>query len=104
MFGLSKVVVAGSSMSPIFNQGDWLIVRKLSGQKHRLKIGKLYLITDPERPGVALLKRLKHTRMEHGVMRYWVEGDNPASTDSKSWGWIESEQFLGKVLIRYKRG
>ncbi|MFM8191586.1 MAG: S26 family signal peptidase [Candidatus Nanopelagicus sp.] len=104
MFGLSKVVVAGSSMSPAFNQGDWLIVRKLSGQKHRLKIGKLYLITDPERPGVALLKRLKHTRMEHGVMRYWVEGDNPASTDSKSWGWIESEQFLGKVLFRYKRG
>ena len=104
MFGLSRVVVAGNSMSPTFNQGDWLIVRKLSGQKHRLRIGKLYLVADPVRPGVALLKRLKDSRMEHGVIRYWVEGDNSASTDSKNWGWLESEQILGKVLIRYKRG
>ncbi len=104
MFGLSRVVVAGNSMSPTFNQGDWLIVRNLSGPKHRLRIGKLYLVADPVRPGVALLKRLKQSRMEHGVIRYWVEGDNPASTDSKNWGWLESEQILGKVLIRYKRG
>ena len=104
MFGLTRVVVAGNSMSPTINQGDWLIVRKLSGQKHRLKIGKLYLVADPVRPGVALLKRLKDSRMEHGVIRYWVEGDNPASTDSKNWGWLESELILGKVLIRYKRG
>jgi len=104
MFGLSRVVVAGNSMSPTFNHGDWLIVRNLSGPKHRLRIGRLYLVADPERPGVALLKRLKQSRMEHGVIRYWVEGDNPASTDSRHWGWLESEQILGKVLIRYKRG
>ena len=104
MFGLSRVVVEGNSMSPSYNQGDWLIIRRLSGQEHRLKIGKLYLISDPARPGVKLLKRLTQTRIEHGVIRYWVEGDNPESTDSRSWGWLEARQIVGKVLLRYKRG
>ena len=104
MFGLSRVVVEGNSMSPSYNQGDWLIIRRLSGQEHRLKIGKLYLISDPSRTGVKLLKRLTQTRIEHGVIRFWVEGDNPESTDSRSWGWLEARQIVGKVLLRYKRG
>jgi nickel-type superoxide dismutase maturation protease len=104
MFGLSRVVVEGTSMSPALNQGDWLLIRRLSGAEHRLKIGKLYLISDPTRPGVKLLKRLTQTRIEHGVIRYWVEGDNPASTDSRNCGWLESSQILGKVLLRYKKG
>jgi signal peptidase I len=91
-------------MAPAYNQGDWLIVRGLSGQEHRLKIGKLYLISDPIRPGVKLLKRLTQTRIEHGVIRFWVEGDNSGSTDSRSWGWLDSSQILGKVLLRYKKG
>jgi nickel-type superoxide dismutase maturation protease len=103
MFGLSRVVVEGNSMAPAYNQGDWLIVRGLSGQEHRLKIGKIYLISDPIRPGVKLLKRLTQTRIEHGVIRFWVEGDNPDSTDSRSWGWLDASQILGKVLLRYKK-
>jgi hypothetical protein len=38
------------------------------------------------------------------VIRFWVEGDNPGSTDSRSWGWLDSSQILGKVLLRYKKG
>ena len=70
MFGLSRVVVAGNSMSPTFNQGDWLIVRKLSGQKHRLRIGKLYLVADPVRPGVALLKLESELILGKVLIRY----------------------------------
>jgi nickel-type superoxide dismutase maturation protease len=103
MFGLSRVEVEGDSMSPSYNRGDWLIIRRISGGQHNLKIGKTYLISDPIRPGVKLLKRLTQTRVEHGVLRFWVEGDNPASTDSRNWGWLESSQFLGKVLVRYKK-
>jgi len=69
-----------------------------------LRIGVIYLLQDPVRPGVKLLKRLKESRMEHGVIRYWVQGDNPNSSDSRDWGWIDSEQFLGKVIVRYKKG
>jgi len=44
------------------------------------------------------------SRSEHGVMRYWVEGDNLQSTDSRAWGWLEQNQLLARVLIRYKKG
>ena len=104
MIGISRVVVSGNSMSPAYNDGDWLIVRKLSGVKHRLRIGGIYLLQDPARPGVKLLKRVKESRMEHGVIRYWVEGDNSNSSDSRDWGWIDCEQFLAKVILRYKKG
>jgi len=104
MFGFSTVKVSGSSMSPAYNQGDWLLVRGLSGKEHTLKIGSVYLIQDPNRPGVVLLKRVKESRMEHGVNRYWVEGDNSNSEDSKKWGWLEDEQFFGKVILKYRRG
>jgi signal peptidase I len=104
MFGFSTVKVSGSSMSPAYNQGDWLLVRGLSGKEHTLKIGSVYLIQDPTRPGVVLLKRVKESRMEHGVIRYWVEGDNSNSEDSKKWGWLENEQFFGKVILKYRRG
>ncbi len=104
MFGFSTVKVSGSSMSPAYNQGDWLLVRGLSGKEHTLKIGSVYLIQDPNRPGVVLLKRVKESRMEHGVIRYWVEGDNSNSEDSKKWGWLEDEQFFGKVILKYRRG
>jgi signal peptidase I len=104
MLGFSTVTVSGNSMSPSYREGDWLIIRKLSGKKHTLKIGAVYLIQDPNRPGVKLLKRLKESRIEHGVIRYWVEGDNPLSEDSRSWGWLETEQFIARVVLRYRKG
>lgn len=104
MFRLSRVVVSGNSMAPAFNQGDWLICRSLSGAEHSLKVEAVYLVQDPNRPGVELLKRLKQTQMQNGVSRYWVEGDNPESSDSRSWGWLEKSAFTSKVILRYKKG
>jgi signal peptidase I len=49
MFGFSTVKVSGSSMSPAYNQGDWLLVRGLSGKEHTLKIGSVYLIQELKR-------------------------------------------------------
>ena len=104
MFGFSTVKVSGNSMSPAYNQGDWLLVRGLSGKEHTLKIGSVYLIQDPNRPGVALLKRVKESRMEHGVLRYWVEGDLLESEDSRKWGWLERDKFLKRVMLKYRKG
>ena len=104
MFGFSTVVVSGSSMDPAYRPGDWLLTRNLSGKEHNLRIGRVYLVQDPNRPGIKLLKRIKETRIEHGVKRYWVEGDNPLSEDSRSWGWVEGSQLLAKVILKYKKG
>ena len=104
MFGLTTVVVAGNSMAPAYNQGDYLLVAKLSGREHKFTVGKVYLVADPIRPGVKLLKRLIKSEINQGVTKYWFEGDNPASTDSRSWGWLDLQQILGKVILRYKKG
>ena len=104
MFGFSTVGVSGNSMSPAYNQGDFLLIRSFSGQPHTLSIGQVYLIQDPNREGVKLLKRLKETQIEHGVVRYWVEGDNKESNDSRSWGWLEADKIVGKDLLRYRKG
>jgi hypothetical protein len=44
------------------------------------------------------------SEINQGVTKYWFEGDNPASTDSRSWGWLDLQQILGKVILRYKKG
>jgi signal peptidase I len=104
MLRFSTAEVSGNSMSPTYNAGDWLVIRYLSGQEHTLKNGAVYLVADPIRPGIHLIKRLKESRMEHGVTRYWIEGDNFESTDSRKWGWVEQDRFIAKVLFRYKKG
>jgi signal peptidase I len=104
MFAFGTVAVSGNSMSPSYREGDWLIIRNLSGKKHTLKIGAVYLVQDPNRPGIKLLKRLKESRIEHEVIRYWVEGENPLSEDSRSWGWLERDQFVAKVVLKYRKG
>jgi len=104
MFAFSTVVVSGNSMAPSYRGGDWLIVRNLSGKKHTIKIGAVYLVQDPNRTGVKLLKRLKESRMEHGIIRCWVEGDNPLSEDSRSWGWLETDHLIARVVLKYRKG
>ena len=34
----------------------------------------------------------------------WVEGDNKGkSTDSRSWGALDSSEVIGKLIFRYRR-
>lgn len=36
---------------------------------------------------------------------WWVEGDNPTkSTDSRQFGPILTDEIVGRVLLRYRRG
>ena len=102
MLGFSTVKVSGSSMLPTFMPDDWLIVKSVHKNSAQLKIGSVYLVSDPVRPGVKLLKRLKEQRVNNGVIEYWVEGDSLISEDSRKWGWLGRDQFLAKVVIRYR--
>ena len=99
MFGFSTVGVSGNSMSPAYNQGDFLLIRSFSGQPHTLSIGQVYLIQDPNREGVKLLKRLKETQIENGVIRYWVEGDNKESND----GGDDNARPLPPTMLRHRQ-
>jgi signal peptidase I len=109
MLGFSTVKVSGSSMSPTFMPGDWLLIKQIRKGAHPLKVDSVYLINDPERLGIKLLKRIKEVEADEIVGEkaqfiYWFEGDHPSSTDSRKWGWLKQDQVVGKVLLRYRRG
>ena len=103
MSKFGTVKVAGSSMSPTYKDGDWLLVSwfptgltSLVGDRI---LGKVVVIEREERPGIFLVKRLQKS---HGGI-YWVQGDNDESTDSRTWGWIPGNEIVGVVRMRVKK-
>lgn len=104
MLGFSTIKLSGSSMSPTYLPGDWLLIKKIGSNSHPLKVDTVCLIADPERPGIKLLKRVKRVSSPAGRYIYWVEGDNPASTDSRKWGWIAADAITEKLIFRYRSG
>ena len=96
------IAVSGNSMSPAYNDGDWLLlktfVRVDEKQLQRL-IGKVVVIERESYPGIHFIKRVK--RVDGNQV--WVEGDNSeASTDSRQWGAISPTEIIGFVLFKYR--
>ena len=103
-FAWRTVAVAGESMSPTLNQGDWLLVS--CGPEPaipKLKASKVYVIERADRPGVFVIKRLIKIGSGENTGKAWVEGDNEASTDSRQWGWIEQTELRARVLFRFRK-
>ena len=88
-------------MSPTYNDGDWLLFRRLRAvSAAQLLVGKVVVIERESYPGILLIKRVMRAD-ENGL---WVEGDNKdASTDSRTWGVITPQEVVGLVALRYKR-
>ena len=98
------IAVSGASMSPTYNDGDWLLFRTvelLNASGLRPLIDKVVVIERESFPGVLLIKRV--IRIDSSGI--WVEGDNKeASTDSRNWGAITPPEIRGRVLLRYRGG
>ncbi len=88
-------------MSPSYNDGDWLLFRRLRAVSAAQRlVGKVVVIERESYPGILLIKRVMRAD-ENGL---WVEGDNKdASTDSRTWGVITPQEVVGLVALRYKR-
>jgi signal peptidase I len=106
------VELRGDSMSPNFNDGDWLLFRLLPAKTKSGKlVGKVVLIQRQSQVGTDFLqvKRVikadeSNESNESNETKFWVEGDNKsASTDSRSWGALDSTEVIGKLLFRYRR-
>ena len=91
-------------MSPTYNDGDWLLFRRIEPQTAKQLqnlVGKVVVFERESYPGILLIKRVVHIDGS-GI---WVEGDNKeASTDSRNWGVITPKEIHGAVFLRYKRG
>ena len=98
-FGFIRV--NGESMAPALPAGKILLAKFISAKQVKkvlpqLKINQIVVITAPNYPDIWQIKRVKRINLEKNEI--WVEGDNPQSTDSRTWGYLDSKNLVGKVV------
>lgn len=104
---VKAVVIRGDSMAPNYNDGDWLLFRLLpakskSSSSANSLVGKVVLLQRDSQAGKDFLQVKRVTQITD--LGFWLEGDNKsASTDSRSWGAVDSSEVIGKLIFRYRR-
>ena len=105
-----KIEVRGDSMSPNYNDGDWLLFYLLPAKsKADSLVGKVVLIQRRSEVGTDFLQVKRVSKVTNdpdfaNEIKIWVEGDNKVlSQDSRTWGAIAGEEILGRVLFRIRR-
>ena len=100
---LKLVKVEGASMEPTYREGDWLLIN-FSSKRKLPKAGSVVVIEREEQPGIFYIKRISEVRASIGhETTIYALSDNPAGTDSRTWGWLPLSSLIGKVLLRAKK-
>jgi nickel-type superoxide dismutase maturation protease len=95
----ARVAIAGRSMEPLVEDGDWLLVDPDAYRARPVLPGDLVLAPDPREPARLLLKRVSATTVDG---RLELAGDAPdQSTDSRTFGAIDPATVLGRPWLRY---
>lgn len=97
---LSRFEVSGTSMSPAYNHGDWLLVDLHAFRQRAPQPGEVVILRDPREAGRQIIKRVLAVTPNGG---FDVRGDNPAeSTDSRTFGPVSLALLVGKVRWRFR--
>jgi nickel-type superoxide dismutase maturation protease len=92
--------VKDKSMLPSLNDGDYIIVNRISYLLSSPKPGDMVVLRHPMN-GMLIVKRLSHER--NGM--FYVMGDNlKESEDSRSFGYVSRPAIVGKVLHIVRKG
>jgi signal peptidase I len=92
IFGVIRV--AGHSLDPAYQDGDFVLVSKLPIHFWGIHPGDVIVFRHPSL-GV-LIKFVE--RLEGGGSRVFVTGLDPESRDSRTFGAVPRELVLGKVI------
>lgn len=96
----ARVAVAGDSMRPSLEPGDWLLVDPEAYATAPPVVGDLVLVPDPRRPSRLLVKRVAEVH-DHG-RELCVTGDaHDMSTDSRAFGSVSTSTIEGRPWFRY---
>ncbi len=97
MFRIHKI--SGDSMSPDYEEGDFVILTTIPFFLKRLKVGDT-IIFEHQLYG-KLIKRIASFDPE--TAEAYVEGTHSESLDSRRLGTIRREVILGKVITHIRR-
>ena len=93
------VKVTGSSLSPFFFPGDYVVLTTLPFTKLKLKQGDIIVFDHPDLG--SLIKFVKENNHQDNTL--YVEGVNPESISSHKLGPIPYSAVDGKVIFTIKR-
>ncbi|MSO16675.1 MAG: S26 family signal peptidase [Candidatus Planktophila sp.] len=115
----ASVRVEGNSMAPTYYDGEWLMARwadysmarnPLTKLLHRLRllnflaVGDTVVIERAEQPGIYFVKRIADAREQNAERpMIYLLSDNPAGTDSRTWGWLPIHYVKARIEFRVKR-
>ncbi len=92
--------VSGDSLSPLYRDGDFVMVSNLPLHTRRLEPGDV--VAFRKHPYGVMLKRIDRYNLNDGTL--FVIGYHPASIDSRRFGLLEAGQVLGKVVWHISAG
>jgi nickel-type superoxide dismutase maturation protease len=96
----ARVAVAGDSMQPTLEAGDWLLTDPEAFATTGPAVGDLVLVPDPRMPTRLLVKRV--AEVHDGGRELLVAGDRPdASIDSRAFGSVATTTVQGRPWLRY---
>jgi signal peptidase I len=91
-------------MAPTLMPGDWVIVVTPTSYRR----GDVVVVEHPGRPGYEMVKRVTAApgdvvdERRLGADEFWVEGDGPASTDSRHFGPVTGAGLKARAEIVYR--
>jgi nickel-type superoxide dismutase maturation protease len=92
MFKFTKIT--GSSLTPEYNEGDYLVTTSISFVLRSLEPGDIVVFKHPVYG--TMVKQIQ--QMDPQVGELFVVGTHPESTDSRHFGPIPQSWLIGKVL------
>jgi nickel-type superoxide dismutase maturation protease len=98
---LRFIKVTGDSLSPEFQEGDFVLVSKIPFSLSSIREGDIVVFNHPEY-GI-MIKKVAITYPQSG--EYFVVGTHGHSVDSRRFGNISRKDLVGKVIwhIRHPR-
>lgn len=91
--------VKENSLTPEFEEGDFVLIFKISRLFSGYKTGDVVVFDQP--PYGRLIKRVQAVSPENGTL--FVIGSHPDSIDSRQFGSIRPQAVLGKVVWHIKK-
>ena len=91
---LKLIKITGDSLTPEYNEGDYVVIATLSFILHALRTGDTVVFKHPVYG--TMVKQIQSIDAQAGEI--FVIGTHPQSTDSRHFGSIPQSWLTGKVL------